>query len=426
VIVLIVSIVLLALILLRVPVAFSIMAASILGLGLMGGLSNVVGVFAVIPTSAVGSFSLSAIPLFILMAHLVLESGALGAVFDSARTLVGRVRGGTGIAAVVAGAGFASVSGSSTAAAATLAHTSTRTMVEEGYSQRLATGTVASAGTLAAMIPPSILLVFYAVTAETSIGETFMAGLLPGLLMATALGLTVYVMALRGHAPGAHRSPLAQKLRAVLGLAPVLLLFALVVGTVFFGVTTPTEAAAMGCLGGLILMIWRRRLTLDRLRAAILGSVVSSGMILAIIFAAYVFGHFLAESRMTPAIVDAVSALEVPSALIMALIVLLYLLLGFFMDQMAIIALTVPVTLPVVEALGYDPVWFGVLIILAAEIGLITPPLGLNSFVTARASGIRLETVFLGAVPFIAAMLIVVVLVFVFPEIALWIPGLMQ
>lgn len=425
-IVVVITLLLLALILLRVPIAFAIFIAGFVGLIAVDGFAAAFAVFQVIPTSAAGKFSLSAIPLFILMAHFVLASGALGSLFESARIIVGRVRGGTGIAAVLAGAGFASVSGSSTASAATLAHTSTGEMIRQGYSKRLATGVVASAGTLAAMIPPSILLIFYAITAETSVGQTLLAGLVPGVLMALALCLVVYVQALRGQAPAAEGSSFREKFRALAGILPIGILFLLVVGAVFFGITTATEAAAVGALGALGLMVVYRKATWKNIRESFVGTVTSSAMIMLIIVAAHVFGHFLAESRVTPTVVAAVGAWEIPSVFIMIGIVFVYLVLGFFMDQMAIIALTVPVTLPLVEALGYDPIWFGIVVILVAEIGLITPPLGLNAFVTARASRIPLETVFIGTVPFILGMLAVVVLVFAFPQIALFIPELMS
>jgi C4-dicarboxylate transporter DctM subunit len=419
-IVIVISALLLALILVRVPIPFAILGAAGVGLVWIGGLGNLVGILEVIPMSAVGSNSLAAIPLFIFMAHLVLKSGVLASLFTSASTIIGRVRGGTGIAAVLAGAGFAAVSGSSTAAAATLAHTSTDTMLKQGYSRRLASGTVASAGTLAAMIPPSILLVFYAITAETSVGKTLLAGVIPGLLMGLALALTVWVMGLRGHAPATEATHWTAKLRALSGLLPVLFLFVIVVGTVFLGIATATEAAALGCLGGFLLMVWTKTANRTNLRSALVGTVSSSAMILAIVFAAHVFGIFLTETRVTPTVVDFVQGLPIAPMLVVIIFAFVYLVLGFFMDQMAIIALTVPVTLPAVEALGFDPIWFGVIVILLAEVGLITPPLGLNAFVVARAANIRVETVLLGSVPFIIAMLIVTALGFAFPELVLF------
>ncbi|WP_025778246.1 TRAP transporter large permease [Brevibacterium sp. VCM10] len=418
----VVTIVLIVLILLRVPVAFAIFGSAILGLLMLGGVSSVVSVFEVIPLSASSSIALTAVPLFIFMAYLVLESGALDALFSSARILVGRIRGGTGIAAVAAGAGFASVSGSSTASAATLAKTSTGAMIDEGYSPRLATGAVASAGTLAAVIPPSVLLIFYGITAETNIGKTMLAGLVPGVIMALALGFTVWLMAVRGHAPKGTPFSWSEKLKSIVGLLPVLFLFLIVVAAIFFGVTTATEAAAVGCLGGLVLMVLRGRMSVDALRRAVAGTVTNSAMILAIVVAAKTFGHVLAEARVTPALVDAIGSMTVAPIVVLLLIMAVYLVMGFFMDQMAIIALTVPITLPLVTELGYDPIWFGVMVILLAEIGLITPPLGINAFVASRVSGVKLETVFLGSIPFIVAMLVVVLLILFFPEIALFVP----
>ncbi|SMX86938.1 MULTISPECIES: TRAP transporter large permease [unclassified Brevibacterium] len=415
-----ISVVLLILILIKVPIPFAILGAAGIGLLWVGGSENLIGVFEVIPMSSVGSNSLAAIPLFILMAHLVLKSGVLDTLFNSASTLIGRIRGGTGIAAVLAGAGFAAVSGSSTAAAATLAHTSTGTMLKQGYSPRLASGTVASAGTLAAMIPPSILLVFYAITAETSVGKTLLAGVIPGILMSLGLAITVWVMGLRGHAPATERTPWMAKLTALKGLLPIAFLFAVVVGTVFLGIATATEAAALGCLGGLFLMVSMKTMTWSNLKSAVVGSVSSSAMILSIVFAAHVFGIFLTQTQVAPTVVEYVQGLAIAPTLVIVIFALIYLVLGFFMDQMAIIALTVPVTLPVVEALGFDPIWFGVIVILLAEIGLITPPLGLNAFVVSRAAGIRVETVFMGSVPFIIAMLIVTTLIFVFPDLSLF------
>lgn len=415
----IISVILLILILIRVPIPFAILGAAGIGLLWVGGIPNLIGVFEVIPMNSVGSNSLAAIPLFIFMAHLVLKSGVLASLFTSASTIIGRVRGGTGIAAVLAGAGFAAVSGSSTAAAATLAHTSTETMQRQGYSQRLASGTVASAGTLAAMIPPSILLVFYAITAETSVGKTLLAGVIPGIAMSIGLALTVWIMGLRGHAPATSATSWSAKLAAITGLLPIIFLFLVVVGTVFLGIATATEAAALGCLGGFLLMLWKRTVNRANLRAAVVGTVSSSAMILSIVFAAHVFGIFLTQTRVTPRVTEYVESLPLPAIVIVIIFAFVYLVLGFFMDQMAIIALTVPVTLPVVEALGFDPIWFGVIVILLAEVGLITPPLGLNAFVVARASNIRVETVFMGSVPFIIAMLIVTALIFVFPDLSL-------
>lgn len=422
---LIISILLVVLILLRVPVAFAILFSGILGLLIVQGFGGTMAVLQTIPQTAVSSNSLAAIPLFILMAQFVLHSGVLTNLFDSARILIGRTRGGTAYAAIGAGAAFAAVSGSSTAAAATLAHTSTDKMVEQGYDPRLSAGVVASAGTLAAMIPPSILLIFYAITAETNVGDTLLAGLIPGLLVAVALAVCVAVIIRMrgGSAPVGEATSGMEKLRSLGGLLPILLLFVIVIGFVFLGITTATEAAAVGAIGGLVLMLIRKKFNWPNFKEAVLESVSSSVMILTIVMGAHVFGHFIVETQVTPVIAQWISELPIPAIMIIALIALGYLILGFFMDQLAIISLTVPVTLPIVELLGYDPIWFGIVVILLAEIGLITPPLGLNVFVVSRAARMPLESVFAGSMPFVLAIFLVGVLLFIFPQIVLFLPN---
>lgn len=425
--VLTVTVLLLILILLRVPIAFAILMSGIVGLLILGGPSDVIGVLMTIPQSAVGNNSLAAIPLFILMAQFVLHSGALSSLFDSAKVLVGRMRGGTAHAAVGAGAIFAAVSGSSTAAAATLAHTSTGELIRQGYDKKLSAGVVAAAGTLAAMIPPSVLLIFYAITAEAGVGPTLIAGIIPGILVALALIVTITALITfnTSSAPRGEASSGREKLRSLTGLLPVAGLFVLVVGLVFLGVTTATEAAAVGCLGALGLMFAKKKFTWATLTKSFTEALSSSIMILTIIMAAHVFGHFITESQVTPRLVDTLSALPVAPIVIVAIIAFGYLILGFFMDQMAIIALTVPVTLPVVTALGFDPIWFGIVVILLAEIGLITPPLGLNVFVVAQAAKMPVEDVFRGSLPFVFAILAVGVLLFAFPQIVLILPEMM-
>src|SRR5690625_74084 len=328
---LLMTLLLLALILLRVPIAWAILFSGIAGLLILDGPSGVLGVLMTIPQSAASKESLAAIPLFILMAQFILHSGALNDLFASARVIVGRIRGGTAVAAVSAGAVFASVSGSSLAAAATLAHTSTGKLVEEGYSPRFSSGVVAAAGTLAAMIPPSILLVFYAITAETGVGPTLMAGLLPGLLVVLALIITVFIVVRVEHTnpTNVDDEPRMSIPQALWGITPIALIFAVVVGVVFFGITTATEAAAMGVVAGLVLMMFRKRLNWITVRESMAEAISSSVMILAIIMAAHVFGHLITETQITPQIMEAVSNLNVAPIVIVALIALGYLILGF-------------------------------------------------------------------------------------------------
>ncbi|EKT79832.1 hypothetical protein WSS_A25790 [Rhodococcus opacus M213] len=417
--------VLVALIVVRVPVSFAILGSGLLGLVLLHTAGEVNGILEVVPVSSVQSLSLSAIPLFILMAHLLLMSGLMDSLFDAGRTLFGRTPGGTGIASTLAGVGFSAVSGSSTAAAATLAKTSSKRMIEEGYRPETATGIVASVGTLAGMIPPSIILVFYAVTAEASVGDLIIAGIVPGLIIAVALLVTMFVPILLNpsRAPAGQSSTWSEKANAMLPATPIAAIFAVVVGAIYFGIATPTESAALGVLASVILVVARRKWSFPGFVHATIETVKTSGMIFAIVIAAHVFGYAFTETKVADNLLGWVGGLTVPSLVIMAIIMVIYLVLGFFMDQVAIIALTVPIVLPLVETLGYDAVWFGVFVVLMGEIGLITPPLGLNVFVVARAAGRDTMEVFRGALPYAAAMVVVATVFILWPEIVLWLPN---
>ncbi|MHA6625128.1 TRAP transporter large permease [Pseudonocardia sichuanensis] len=422
-----VIVLLLVLLLVRVPVGFAIGIAGVVGLLLHGGPQLLLGVVETTPHTAVSAYSLTPIPLFILMAQFVLRSGVAGELFDAARIWVGRVPAGLGVATTVSGAVFAAISGSSTAAAATLASTAVPEMTRRGYDPRLAGGLVAVVGTLAAMVPPSIILVFYAVLAEESVGQVLVAGFLPGVVVTVALVVTTLLLVHRNPelAPRGERHPVAVKIRTLTAVAPVAVLFALVTGSIYLSLATPTEAAALGAAGALAIGLVRRRLGAAEIRAALLDTLGSSVMILLIIAAAHVFGYVLTLTRVTETVVDAVAAIPAPATVVFLGIALVYLVLGAFLDQMAILALTVPIVLPVVEQLGYDPVWFGVMVVLLAEIGLVSPPLGLNVFIVARATRRPTEQVFRGVVPFVVAMLVVVLLFTFVPQLVLWLPGTM-
>lgn len=418
---------LLVLLLIRVPVGFAIGAAGGLGLLLYGGLPALTGFLETTPYTTASAYSLSPIPLFILMAQFVLHSGMASRLFDSARTWVGRTPAGLGVATTLSGAVFAAISGSSTAAAATLASTTVPEMTHRGYDPRLANGLVAVVGTLAAMIPPSIILVFYAVIAEESVGQVLIAGFLPGALVVVALVLTTWLIIWRRPelAPRGERHALLTKVRTLTAIGPVVVLFVLVTVSIYLGVASPTEAAALGAAGALVLGLVGGGLDRAGIRAAVLETLCSTAMILLIILSAHVFGYVLTLSQVTGTVVDALAAIPAPATVVFLGIAVVYLVLGAFMDQMAILALTVPIVLPVVEELGYDPVWFGVMVVLLAEIGLVSPPLGLNVFIVARSTGLRTEEVFRGVLPFVGALL-VLVLVFTFvPDLVLWLPETM-
>ena len=423
---LLIIILLIALIILRTPVSFAIFGAAILGLILLEGPELAIHTMETSPFAAVRSNSLSAVPLFILMAQLMLMSGILDSLFDAARSVVGRIPGGTAIASIGAGTAFAAVSGSSTAAAATLAQTSSTRMIRKGYHKGTATGLVAVVGTLAAMVPPSIILVFYAITAEAPVGDVLVADFFPGLLIAVALILVMYLGFLRDRTSAPHGESYSWKQKGAYALdsSPLFLIFVAVVGSIFFGIATPTEAAALGVLAALILVLAKGRWDSKIFGHAVLDTVKTTGMIFAIIMSTHVLGHFLTETRVTPTLVEFIGESGWHPMLIMLLLAAIYVALGFFMDQIAIIALTVPVTLPIVEALGYDPVWFGVFIVLLAETGMVTPPMGLNVFVVSKSVHISPIVVFRGAFPYVVAMLAIAIAFLLWPELVLWVPNL--
>lgn len=422
-----VLVLLFALLLARVPVGIAIGLSGAAGLLLLGGPDTVLGFLQTTPYTAASTYTLAAIPLFILMAQLVLKSGVTTELFDAARVWVGRVPAGLGVATTTTGATFAAVSGSSTAAAAALASTTIPEMERQHYDSRLAGGLVAVVGTLAAMVPPSIILVFYAILAEVSVGQMLVAGLVPGLLVTLTIIIVTLVIVRRSpeRAPAGVRYTLAEKVRTVPVLGPVALLFLLVVGSIYFGLTTPTESAGLGVAGALVIGLARRRLDLSRIREALLETLTSTAMILLIISSAYLFGYFMTLTGVTVTLVDAIGGLAAPPLVVFALIAVVYLVLGAFLDQLAILALTVPVVLPLIEQLGFDPIWFGVVVILIAEIGLVTPPLGMNVFIVSTSTGRPSEEIFVGVLPYVAGLLVLVVLLSLAPQVVLWLPETM-
>lgn len=421
-------IVLFALLAIGMPVGFAMLIAGALGLWLMGGTTLVVGYLSTTPLATTSAYELITVPMFILMAELVILSGVANSLFSAAAIWVGRVPGGLGIATAMAGAGFGAICGSSTASAATLSATSVPAMLERGYEPKMATGVVAISGTLAMLIPPSIALVLYAIIADQDIGQLLVGGVLPGLLVMVAIALTVYVLVLirPSSAPGGPAYSMREKFRSLKVAGPVVFLFTMVTGVIYLGIATPTEASSLGALGALLLTIWQRKLNRRTLIQAVMASAATTCMIFMIIMGAKVFGYFFTLTRITQDLIGLVEALDLAPAMVLLIVLAIYFVLGCIMDQAAILILTVPVTLPLMMSLGYDPVWFGVVVIVMAEIGLVTPPLGLNAFVVSKYTKRPLEEVFTGLWPHILAHLIVVALLCFFPQIVLWLPAQMR
>lgn len=410
-----------------IPIAFAMAVSGAIGLYAYGGMPILVGILKTSPLSTVNSYEIITIPMFILMAEFVIASGTAKELFNSAAIWVGRIRGGLAMATALAGAGFGAISGSSTASAATLAATSIPTMLSKGYDPRLAGGAVAISGTLAMLIPPSIALILYGVIADVSISKLLIAGVIPGLIVTAAIMLTVAIVVLidPSAAPVGRVYTMREKLASLRGVGPMVILFAAVTAVIYSGITTPTEASAIGAFGALVLALWKRQLSLRTLWACLLRAAQTTCMILLIVLGAHIFGYFFTLSRVTNDIVIWVETLNVAPILVIIFLLAILLILGAFMDQIAILILTVPVFLPLVKALGFDPIWFGVIFVVTAEVGMVTPPMGMNVFVVSRYTGRPVTEVFHGTFPHIIAHLIVIAILTAFPAIILWLPGSM-
>ena len=410
------------------PVAFTLVFTGALGLYTVAGWNAMVGVLSTAPLSTAASYEMISVPLFILMAEFVIMSGVADNLFKAAATWVGRVPGGLGMATALAGAGFGAISGSSTAAAATLSSTTMPAMLKQGYEPKLAAGVVAISGTLAMLIPPSIALVLYGIIADVSIGQLLIGGVIPGILVAMTIMATVWVLVLIDPhaAPQGKAFTFREKFASLKVVGPMVALFMAVTGVIYTGVATPTEASALGAFGAFALAVREGKVNRASLTKALTHAAHASCMIIMIVVCAKLFGYFITLTQATQSIVQWVGSLDVSRWVIIFFIMLGYIVLGCLMDQIAILILTVPIVLPLVKALGFDPVWFGVIIVVTAEVGLITPPVGLNVFVVSRYAKRPLQEIFSGVWPHVFSHLLLLALLVAFPSIILWLPAQMS
>jgi tripartite ATP-independent transporter DctM subunit len=360
------------------------------------------------------------------MGQLVFRTGLATDLYDCIYKWLGRLPGGLAIASVVASAGFGAVSGGSATAVATLGPMCMPEMRKYGYDLKLAAGSIASAGTLGILIPPSIFMVAYGLWTETSIAALFIAGIVPGIIMtvafsATILGICIYNPAL---GPVGERFTWAEKLRSLVQLVPIFSVFALIIGGIYGGIFDPTEAAVIGVAGILLVAAVMRRLTWAAVRQALLGTIHTSLMIFLVIFGGHVIGRFLVLTNITQSIVEGLSSLGFGRVGLIVMLTGMYIVLGMILDIWAMLILTIPFVFPVIVAQGIDPVWFGIYIIIMSELAAITPPVGLNVYVMARvAPDVPMGAIFRGVVPFFFAALAVLALLTAVPELVTWLPG---
>jgi tripartite ATP-independent transporter DctM subunit len=412
--------------LLRMPVAFAMFLVGFVGFAYLTTPEAALGLLGRDIFDTFSSYPLSVIPLFILMGTFAFASGISQRLYQTTYTWVGGLRGGLTIATVFACAGFGAICGSSTATAVTMGQIALPEMKKYKYDDTLATGTVAAAGTLGILIPPSTVLIVYGYLTEESIGKLFIAGVLPGILLSIFFAATVALLCWRRPAIGPPGVPTSfkEKLRSTTGIIETLILFLLAIGGLFLGWFSPTQAGAIGAGGALLIGLGRRQLRWRSFIDAGKEGVRTACMVLFIITGATVFGHFMAVSRIPFMLAEWLGGLPIHPMAIMTVIVFIYFIGGFFMDSMALIVLTVPIFFPLVMELGFDPIWFGVIIVLVGEMGVITPPVGVNVFVIKGiAPDVPLERIFKGILPFLVTLIIVTIILMVFPQIATFLPS---
>ncbi|MEW6333861.1 MAG: TRAP transporter large permease [Thermodesulfobacteriota bacterium] len=419
---------LIVLMFLQIPVGFVMAIVGFLGFALLTTWDAALGLLARDFFSTFSSYNLTVIPLFVLMGQIAHYTGISRRIFNAAHKFLGHLPGGLAIATIGACAGFSAICGSTSATAATMAAVSLPEMKRYDYDPALATGVVAAGGSLGILIPPSTIFILYGVMTEQSVGKLFMAGVLPGIILAVLFMLTIVLWTrLRpGLCTPAPKASLRERIASLSGVIETFLLFILVMGGLFVGLFTPTEAAGIGAFGTIAISLIGGHLTWRNFLRSLNETTRISCMILVIVAGATVFGHFLAVTTIPAMVGHWVASLQWPPFLIMGMIVLIYLLLGCLMDSLAMIMLTIPVMYPVVTTLGYDPIWFGVVIVLVAEMGVITPPVGINVYVVAGiARDVPLQVIFRGAAHMLFALCLTAALLILFPQITLFLPGFM-
>lgn len=414
---------LVGLLLLGVPVAFSMAFSGVIGIAMVTTPEVAFAMLQTGPYREAATYVLITIPMFILMAELITKGKLANDIFSALTIWSGRLPGGAVIATIFASAGLGAICGSSAAAASTMGRVAIPELKRLGYSPHFSVGSVAVAGTLAIMIPPSTGLILYAIMSGTSIGGMLLAGILPGILTAVAYAVVAFFLSrraiARGEAQRGDAYPFMKKLRAVSTLWPFAILIIAVLVGIYTGAVSAIEASALGAAVALLILIVLRRITRAEFVDAVAGTARLSSMIFMIIIGAALFGHFLTVAKVPSMLVDALVGAGWADWLILAAILFAVFLMGFFMDQIAILSLALPLVFPVVVELGYDPIWFGILFVALAEIGLVTPPMGLNVFVAAAAGGETVETGFRGVWPYVAMQLVVLALLIAFPQISL-------
>ena len=414
------------LMLLRVPVGMAMGLVGVSGFAYLVGTGPAFKIVGHTSMRTVTDYTFGVIPMFLLMGAFVTNSGMSQELFRAANAFLGHRKGGLGIATIAACGGFAAISGSSVATAATFSTVAYPEMRRYGYPQSFATGVVAAGGTLGAMLPPSTVLAVYGIITEQDIGKLFIAGVLPGILAASMYMMTVTIIGVAqpGFLPAAPRKSWAERWAALRDVWATLLLFVFVIGGMYGGLFTPTEAGGMGAGGAFLIGVLRGRLKGEDIRRSLLQATRTAAAVFTVLIGALLFGYFLTVTQTPQHVTEFLTGLGIGKYGVLALIMLMYLVLGCLMDSLAMIILTVPIIFPVIKELGFDPIWFGIIIVMTVELGLIHPPVGMIVFVIKSVvQDVDFSTIFRGVIPFIITDLIRLIILIAFPIIALWLPS---
>ncbi|AZV42771.1 TRAP transporter subunit DctM [Peribacillus asahii] len=413
---------LLLLLFIGMPIGFTLIVVGSLGIFLVSGFDTFTGILSSTAYRSVNSFTLTTIPLFILMANFISKSNIAKDLYDCILKWIGHVPGGVGVSTVFASAGFGTLSGSSIAATSIMSKICIPEMVRAKYKDTFAAGLVASStGTLAVLIPPSVPLILYAVQTETSIGHLLMAGVLPGILLAGLLCAFIFITSIKLNTK-IEKSSWSERFVSLKTIWPMLILVAFVLAVIYLGIATSTEAAAFGALGALLIGLLIKRLNVKSVIESLKDAVQQTAMIFTIVIGGYIFAYFFTLTGTGQSIISAISESGLSKWTILFLIIVFYLILGLFMDLIGSMILTLPLVFPIIQALGFDEIWFGVIVVLLLEIGLVTPPVGINLFITSKHSQVPVDRVFYGSIPFIGILLLTILLLVIFPQIALYLP----
>lgn len=432
------AILLLLILILRMPIAFAMGIVGFFGFSVLNGLTweNFDSFRWNIPLSLAANrvidtaqeYGLSVIPLFILMGNLIARSGLASELYSASYAFLGHKKGGLAMATVLSCGGFSAVCGSSLATAATMSKVAMPAMRRYGYADSLATASIAAGGTLGILIPPSVILIIYGILTETSIRELFAAGLIPGILgVIFYLGAVKYTVWRNPSAgPVGEKMSWSDRIKALIGVRDIFGLFVLIMGGIYFGIFTPTEAAGIGAGGAFLIALWRRTLTWANLFETLAESARTSASLFMIIIGALVFSDFINRAELPIILLEWVQGLNVTPMVVILVIILIYLVLGLVFESLSMLLLTIPVFYPLVQSLGFDLVWFGIVAVIVTEISLISPPVGMNVFVLSSVvKDVKTGTIFRGVLPFWGADLLRLALIVMFAQISLWLPQLL-